>query len=86
LVVVLQIAKIARDKWLEVGLALKFEMVELDDYEERESKSLERRLLRLLHDWKAKVDYPTVNALVTACTTAGIGGAVKRELGLIHFN
>ena len=61
-----QVAKVARDKWQEVGVALKFQMVELDDYEQREPK-LERRLLRILRDWKARKDYPTIDALVTAC-------------------
>jgi hypothetical protein len=68
---------------LEIGRALGFQMEELADFEEREPKSLKRRLLRLLDDWKKREEHPTIDALVTACTTAGVGGAVKRELGLI---
>jgi polyphosphate kinase 2 (PPK2 family) len=79
----LQVADVAREKWIEVGIALQFRMEELTDYKERESKFLQRRLLRMLEDWKKKDEHPTVEALVEACTTAGVGGAVKRVLGLI---
>ena len=58
-------------------------MEELDEYEEREPKQLQRRLLRLLVDWKKREENPTVEALVSACTAADVGGDVKRELGLI---
>ena len=58
-------------------------MEELDEYEEREPKHLQRRLLRLLVDWKKREENPTVKALVSACTAADVGGDVKRELGLI---
>ena len=76
----MQVADVARSEWLEVGVALKFEMVQLDEYEEKEPKNLKRRLFRLLADWKKRVENPTVRALVVACTTAGVGGEVKRVL------
>ena len=57
LVVVLQVAKVAREKWLEVGLALGFEMEELDEFKEREQKRFHSRLLRLLVNWNKKVDH-----------------------------
>ena len=79
MLVALQVAKVARTKWLEVGLALGFQMEELDEYEVKEP-GLHRRLLRLLVDWKRKETYPTVQALVTACKEAGVGSAVEREL------
>jgi CRISPR/Cas system CSM-associated protein Csm2 small subunit len=78
------VAKEAREKWLEIGIALHFGMVELAGYEEREPKSLQRRLLRMLKDWMEKEECPTVGALVEACSTAGVGGAVKRVLGLLQ--
>ena len=58
-------------------------MEELEDYQEKEPRSLRRRLLYLLGDWKKKEENATIEALVRACTEAGIGGDVKRELGLI---
>ena len=61
-------------------MSLGFKMEELDQYEEREPKNLHRRLFRLLVDWKRRQDHPTVGAIVSACTSAGIGGAVKRAL------
>ena len=83
MVVVLQVAKVARDKWLDVGRALGFKMEELEDYREKEPRSLHHRLLYLLGDWKRKEENPSIETLVRACTEAGIGGDVKRELGLI---
>ena len=80
---ILQVAKVARAKWFEVGLALGLEMEELDDYEEKEPRSLYRRLLRLLVDWKKKQEYPAVGDLVSACQEAGIGGAVKGALEVV---
>jgi hypothetical protein len=79
----MQVADMAREKWMEVGIALQFRMEELTDYEEREPKSLQLRLFRILEDWKKREERPTVDALVAACTTAGVGGVVKRMLGLI---
>ena len=80
--VALQVAEVARSNWLEVGLSLGFQMEKLDEYEEREPRSLHRRLLRLLVDWKKNETHSTVQALVTACNEAGVGGAVERELGV----
>jgi hypothetical protein len=77
------VANVVRDKWFEVGLQLGFRMEELTDYEDREPRSLQRRLLRMLNDWKKKEEHPKVEALVQACTAAGVGGVVRRELGLI---
>ena len=76
----LQVAKVARDKWRQVGLSLGFKMEEMDEYEERESKSLQWRLFRLLVDWKKKAELPIVGALVSACERADVGGEVKRVL------
>ena len=76
----LQVAEVGRAKWLEIGLALGFSMEELDEYEEREPKRLDRRPLCLLVDWEKRMEDPTVGAVVSACNHAGIGGAVKREL------
>ena len=73
----MQVASVSRDKWLEVGLYLEFNMEELNEYEEREPKSLKRRLLRLLVDWQKNKQHPTVGALVAACEKAGVGGKVK---------
>ena len=58
---------------------------ELNEYEEREPKSLRRRLLRLLVDWERSEQRATVGGLVSACVAAGIGDAVKRELRGTHF-
>ena len=77
---VLQVTMVATDKWLEVGLALGFKMVDLNGYEEQEPKRLHRRLLHLLVDWKDKVENSTVGGLVSACKEAGVIDAVKREL------
>ena len=76
----LQVAEVARNEWFEVGLSLGFKMEELDEYEEREKTKLKRRLLRLLVDWKKRKVKPTVEALVLACTAAGVGGAVRRAV------
>ena len=73
----------AGSKWLAVGVFLGFKVGELDGYEEREPKYLHRRLFRLLADWEKRQDHATVGALLSACQQAGIGGEVKRELGLI---
>ena len=73
----MQVASVSRDKWLEVGVYLGFQMKELNEYEEREPKSLKRRLLRLLVHWQKNEEHPTVGALVAACEKAGIGGKVK---------
>jgi hypothetical protein len=69
---------------MEVGVALGVRMEEMADYEEREPKNLKRRLFRMLVDWKQRTDSAnaTVDVLVTACETAGVGGAVKRKLGI----
>ena len=79
----LQVAKVARSKWEEVGLALGFKMEELEEYEEQEPKKLRRRLFRLLVDWKKKEENPTVEAIVLACTEADVGGEVKRALQVV---
>ena len=76
----LQVAKVGRDKWQEIGIALGFKMEELTDYEEKKPKSLQRRLFCLLVDWKKSQDHPTAEALISACTRAGVGGEVKRVL------
>ena len=55
-------------------------MEELDDYEEREPKNWKRRLLRLLVDWKKKEESSAVGALISACSDADVGGAVKRVI------
>ena len=78
--VVLQVAMVARTKWLEVGQYLGLKMSDLEEYEEREPKSLHYRLFRLLVDWKRKVENPTVGDVVLACQKAGVGGDVKRAL------
>ena len=80
MIVMLQVAEVARDKWVEIGLYLGFKVEEIDEYEEREPKSLYRRLLRLLVDWKRIIECPKVGDLVAACIKAGIGGRVKRAL------
>jgi hypothetical protein len=75
----LQIAKAARGKWLEVGLELDFEMQELNEYKEREPTNSHLRLLRLLVDWKKKKVNPTVNDLLSACAAAGVGSTATRS-------
>ena len=54
LVVVLQVVKFARDKWLGIGHYLGFKVEELDDYE-KEPKSMHQCLFHLLVDWKKTV-------------------------------
>ena len=76
----LQVARIAKDKWREIGHHLGFKMVDLDEYEERETKRLHCRLFRLLVDWKRKVEDPTVGDILLACQKSGVGGEVKRAL------
>ena len=78
--VVLQVADIAKNKWRQVGQSLGFKMADLDEYEDREPKSLHYRLFRLLVDWKRKVDNPTVKDIVLACKKADVGGDVIRAL------
>ena len=78
----LQVAKIARAKWVEIGLCLGFKLEELDDYEEKEPKSLCHRLLRLLVDWKKREKHPTIREIVAACEKAHIGGEAKRVLNV----
>ena len=75
----LQVAKIARLKWLEVGRSFGFTVEELDEYKEKEPLFLQHRLLHVLLAWKKKV-HPTVEAFVSACKVAGIGGLLKRGL------
>ena len=79
LFVALQVAQIARDKWLEIGVFLEYSMNELNEYEHRD-RSLYRRFLRLLTDWTRREENPTVRTLVSACTKAGVGGEVRRQL------
>ena len=81
--VVLQVSVAAGSKWLEIGVFLGFKTEELDGYEEREPKCLHHRLFWLLADWKKREVHATVGALLLACQKAGVGGEVKRELGLI---
>ena len=80
LFVVLQVAKVAGSKWLQIGVHLGFKTHELDEFEEREPKSLHSRFFRLLVAWKNKVELPTVGTLVLACEEAGIGGAARRAI------
>ena len=61
-------------------MSLGFKMEELDQYEEREPKNLHRHLFRLLVDWQRREYHRTVGAIVSACTSAGIGGEVKGAL------
>ena len=80
MVVVLQVAKMARDKWMEIGRYLGFKMEELTDYEEKEPKSMQKRLLRLLVDWRKKEKDPSVGALISACEKADVGGEAERVI------
>ena len=86
LFVLSQVSKVAGDKWMEVGLSLGFKLVELYEYEERYPKSLQRRLLRLLGDWRKEQDNPAVEDVVLACQNAGVGGDVKRALEAQQFS
>ena len=82
LMFVLQVAKVAKHRWRQVGWSLGLKLADLDEYEEREPESLEWRLYRLLVDWKEKAGHPTVGALISGCEKADVGGEVKRKLGL----
>ena len=83
----LQVAKVAGSKWLEVGVSLGFITEELNQYEEQEPKNLRRRLFCLLVDWKKEQKYPTVfKDIVFACHKAGVGGDVKRALEAPQFS
>ena len=81
LVVVLQVATFARDKWERIGWHLGFEVAELEEYRVK-SGSLYLRLLYLLEDWKKKQRCPTVGAIILACEKAGIGGEARRKLNI----
>ena len=70
----------ARDKWVEIGRYIGFKMEELNDYEEKEPKSMQKCLLRLLVDWKKKDKHPSVRALISACEKADVGGEAERVL------
>jgi hypothetical protein len=76
----LAIAKVAGNKYLEIGVHLKFEMVKLHEYEERYMKSLQDRLFKILIDWKQNQMYPAVEYVVSACNKAGVRGGVRRAL------
>ena len=44
-----------------------------------------RETRRLLLDWQKKEEHSSVEALVSACILAGVGGVVKRELQRTTF-
>jgi hypothetical protein len=74
------LAKEVREKWFDVGLALRFTMADLADYKESMPDNLHLRLLKLLVDWMKQIESPTVKVLLSACREAGVGGVAKRVL------
>ena len=67
------------DVWRPIGTYLGFERAALAGYEENKPSD---RLYNILSDWKRKVDHPTVRVLSEACEKAGVGGEVRKILGI----
>jgi hypothetical protein len=80
LLLLFQIADIARNQWKEVGIYLGFKRHELSGYENKFRDDWDKRLMDVLFDWKDREDNPTIGKVVKACENARKGPAVRRAL------
>ena len=72
------VADVGRDKWREIGRALRFSQEDLADYDHNH-RTLKEKLYGIVSDWTRKNSNPTLRQLLEVCGKVEIKGLVTRK-------